>query len=534
MTDFVEADDVLQVKREAHLLMLQSASSAAVPISSNDSNAESASRAGAVGQDLHAAGSVNSKNLDRRRFRHSGVRRSLLATLKCPSKPTANIVRPRSAERSSQQLARRHLILRQNLERARCCGQLTDVSCALLQEVLVQCLSNPDNMFLAQDWRQLLLSRGNGVSQSILECSTAASSATDSPTTGSPPCKNMGARPMSALSEKEHLFINSPISADDIVVDLDEASDVSDEHCHHRNMQAAHTQTSRISDFDSDILWQQDSERRELHYRRTRLRGRRLGMSCRSPFDAIQEVDHECDCEGVRRRELKPLRIAREFKDPDSGAVWANIVRDLNMPGFVEDFLKQINDHKQNVRNQAVLLQLLTHFVAEKQPQTHTHLETPAQQRTVRLEGVCVQPREAIWWDHDELSVEQRQLRNLVYGDQSFTPELNPGISRARRNDARELYKRLVRALDQRVPPQDRLLIQNGNWNKMTRVVSKRGTAASRRRWSRLEDSAVSNRTWIRASRSKQLFGKGSNLFPEPQYRTRLADLDPEHCYRGQ
>eukprot|EP01053_Blabericola_migrator_P013547 Blabericola_migrator_1__13546@NODE_991_length_5780_cov_117_704534_g683_i0_p1_GENE_NODE_991_length_5780_cov_117_704534_g683_i0NODE_991_length_5780_cov_117_704534_g683_i0_p1_ORF_typecomplete_len756_score67_74SAM_LFY/PF01698_16/0_39_NODE_991_length_5780_cov_117_704534_g683_i012483515 len=518
---FRHADDLLDVKEKAKLL------SAVLPGADGNSNQdEDHSVSGTVGQNVSSLGggrtSVSPNDSFVRRTHHPGVRRSLLSTLKCPSKKQPY----RNAEHGGKRTKLRKL--QHNLQKAHDCGQLTDASYTLLRAILQQCWSG-----LSADPCKAADSPGAWPSIASLSTEASTGSALTSSISSplSPPTEAFepqGVQP-TTISRLLEMGGGSPTLLNED--DLDNASNISDASVADFRSSPYPYQFRQQNPMDSDVLWQQDAQRRHVHYYKSRLRGGHMQPTCRSPFDAVLDED----AVGVsrrtepseRRRELKPLKIVlREIRDPESGAVCANLMRDLNMPGFVENFLKQLprlnvardNDKlSENIRSQA--LQLLSHLVAQQgrlgDDSECVHVKPPPPPSSTSS-GRCGTP---LWWDHDQLSVEERRLTNLVYGDVAFMPEPNPGISRARRSEAHELYRRLVRALDQRAPPQERLFAPTSHpvGKNGKRKALSTSSAPPTPQWASC---------WIRASRSRQLFGRGSNLFAG--HRTRLADYDPD------
>lgn len=118
-------------------------------------------------------------------------------------------------------------------------------------------------------------------------------------------------------------------------------------------------------------------------------------------------------------------------------------------------------------------------------------------------------------------------LRQQDYLVQSLyeVPEPSPD----RHVEASDLYKRLVRALDQRAPPAERLLSVN---KRPADCVSKGASRMSKRArpwWDEARVFESKQPVWMRASASKQAYGNGSDIFP-PRYQSRLRDYDPDRC----
>lgn len=95
-----------------------------------------------------------------------------------------------------------------------------------------------------------------------------------------------------------------------------------------------------------------------------------------------------------------------------------------------------------------------------------------------------------------------------------------------RLSDGADLYKRLVRALDQRVPPNQRLFGGEEAGNNSCATKKNRKKSASSSTSTPSSSGCSSGRVksypiWMRAAASKLAYGRGSDIFRAPQIRPR-------------
>jgi len=222
---------------------------------------------------------------------------------------------------------------------------------------------------------------------------------------------------------------------------------------------------------ESDMVWQEEAYTRERQYKHGHLGsyGLRAGIDSRSPFEAPYQ-QHQA--EQNRPRELKAIKSS-----------W----HDLDMPGFVESFLRKYEvaiGTSGNIREAAVQ----TKYSAVRLCSAVRAQERGGKQLPQRGPP----PDDLI----------SRQLAYIV--NSSGAP---PAV---RRSDCGQLYRRLARALDQRAPPDQRLFTHDDDPDDTTHV----------------SHASQVIPLWMRGSVSRHMFGSGSDIFISVN-ETRLADYDP-------
>lgn len=193
-------------------------------------------------------------------------------------------------------------------------------------------------------------------------------------------------------------------------------------------------------------------------------------------------------------RQLPPMKLAAEIQDAETGLRTAELVRDLNMPGILEAILRR-------------------HEVLLGTPKVEREKVVKAKLLLVRM--LCI----------DKLTAVQQRSHSSEgsEGESSDILQTDPGLSKTRRLEARSLYTRLARALDQKASPNDRLF-------SPTRPQSMRKKRGTRRLpwWQERKAAEMALPVFMRGEASRQLYAQGTNIFP-PRLQSRLRDYDTKN-----
>lgn len=225
---------------------------------------------------------------------------------------------------------------------------------------------------------------------------------------------------------------------------------------------------------EPDEVWRAEAVSRHIRYKNSRVDSNHSGglatglfagsSPLDSPYRGVSESysgSHQAAWRLSRRRELPPLKISEQMVDLETGRVQGEFVKDLNMPGFIENVLWQHelllgtrpDDMERQVEEKARLVRLMVDSVCRSQGDAATNNDSN------NFPNIG---------SEDESDVELRQEGFILQSSQSEIPEVDPSLSKTRRLEASDLYKRLARALDQRVPPNQRLF-QDDHHNQNSR-----------------------------------------------------------------